>query len=105
MKKLFICIALGGLMTSCYNSRVCVGNASFKEPNVKVKTVTNHHMIFGLVPGKNSKKVAKDYIGDKKDYIIINEQTFFNGFLGAITCGIYTPSITSFYIPAKDAGK
>ena len=42
------------------------------------------------------------YVGDRQKYAIKNHHTFLNGFLEVITCGIYTPSKTTFYVPINE---
>ncbi|WP_374163660.1 Bor family protein [Arcticibacter sp. MXS-1] len=74
------------------------------EPAVKVNSVKNHNLIFGLVPLTTGYD-AKKYVGDKTDYITQYQHTFVDGLLEAITFGIYNPTTTTFYVPLKDAGK
>lgn len=105
MKKLFMCVGFTLLMTSCFNTKVCVGNMKADDPAIKVNSVTNHQFLYGLIPGGNTKVDAKKYIGEKENYAIKNNWTFLNGFLGCITCGIYTPTTTTFYVPLDDLKK
>ncbi len=105
MKKVFICASFAFLMTSCFNTKVCVGNMKADDPSIKVNSVTNHHFLYGLVPGGKTKVDAKKYIGEKENYAIKNNWTFLNGFLGCITFGIYTPTTTTFYVPLDDVKK
>lgn len=102
MKKVFVCASLALLMTSCFNTKVCVGNMKVDDPAIKVNTVTNHHFLYGLIPGGKTKIDAKKYVGEKENYAIKNSWTFLDGFLGWLTCGIYTPTTTSFYVPLND---
>lgn len=48
MKRLLFCALLALFMSSCYNSRVCVGNVKADDPTVKVNSVTNHHFYMGF---------------------------------------------------------
>lgn len=59
MKKVFICASFAFLMTSCFNTKVCVGNMKADDPSIKVNSVTNHHFLYGLVPGGKTKVDAK----------------------------------------------
>ena len=51
MKRLFACALLSLLLSSCYNARVCVGNVQKNDPVVKVNSVMNHHLLYGLMWG------------------------------------------------------
>ncbi len=101
MKNLLIVVLLLG-MTSCYNSRVCVGNATSKTPVVEVYSVKNHHLLYGLIPIGNNNLEAVDYIGGREDYVVKNNWTFVDGLLSLVTCGIYTPTTTTFYVPIDE---
>ena len=105
MKKLFVCVSIALLMTSCYNTKVCVGNMKADDPAIKVNSVTNHHFLYGLIPGGKTKLDAKKYVGERENYSVKNRWTFLNGFLGCITWGIYTPTTTTFYVPLDDVKK
>lgn len=103
MRKVLACVTVVLMMTSCYNTKVCVGNVTPEEAVVKVNSVTNHHFLYGLIPGGKTNIEAKKYVGERKNYVIKNNQTFLNGFLSCITCGIYTPMTTTFYTPLDEA--
>lgn len=105
MKKLLFCLVLALSMSSCYNSRVCVGDVKKDDPTVKVNSVTNHHFLYGLIPGGKTKIEASKYIGKRKNYVVKNNWTFLNGFLGCLTMGIYTPTTTTFYVPIDEVSK
>lgn len=105
MKRLLFCALLALFMSSCYNSRVCVGNVKADDPTVKVNSVTNHHFLYGLIPGGKTKIEASKYVRERKNYVVRNNWAFLNGFLGCLTCGIYTPTTTTFYVPIDDVSK
>ncbi len=86
--------------TSCYTSKVANGNISITEATVKTNSQKNHFLLWGLVPLSKT-QVAKDYVGDKKDYTTETTWTFVDGFLNCITLGIYTPTTTNYYLPAS----
>ncbi len=99
-KKIFSgvgCMAMALLLSSCYSSTVSMGNMKPTDPAVHVATAHEPHFISGLVG--STKREAKNYIGDNKDYRIKQYQSFVDGFLGVITAGIYTPTTTKFYLP------
>ena len=98
MKKLFLgalCFCAVLSLESCYNSSVCVGNMKADDPSVCVNTVHNPHFVYGLIGHKKAE--AKKYVGEKKDYRIRHYQSFVDGLLSVITCGIYCPTTTEFY--------
>ena len=105
MKRLFACALLSLLLSSCYNARVCVGNVQKNDPVVKVNSVMNHHLLYGLIPVGNTKMEAKEYVGDAENYVIKDSWTFLDGFLNILTWGIYTPTTTTFYVPVNEMGK
>lgn len=53
----------------------------------------------------NNKIDDSDYIGNRKNYVVKNQQTFLNGFLSVITLGIYTPMTVSFEVPIDELGQ
>lgn len=48
---------------------------------------------------------AKKYVGERENYAVKYNWTFLNGFLNCITCGIYAPTTTTFYVPLADLEK
>jgi len=105
MKKLVVAVAVVLSLSSCYNARVCVGNVGLNDPVVKVNSVTNHHLLGGLIPVGNNKIKAETYIAGHENYVVKNSWTFLNGFLGTITLGLYTPTTTTFYLPISEMNK
>ncbi|MBQ2175257.1 MAG: Bor protein [Alphaproteobacteria bacterium] len=106
MKKFIVsaCMVCAALMLeSCYSSTVCVGNMKPETPAVKVNTKHNSHFIGGLIG--EGKARAKDYVEDAKDYKIVHQLTFLDYVLSSVTLGIYTPSTTKFYVPARSIKK
>ena len=105
MKKSFFfaisalcCVAL----TSCYNTRILVGNVEAKEPLVEINREWNHHLVYGLVPLNNATLNPAKYVNDAPNYVVKTNQSFLNGLVSCFTFGIYTPWQTAFYIPLKD---
>lgn len=88
-------------LTSCYTSRVANGNMSITEPTVQVNSQKNHFLLWGLLP-LGQTQVAKEFVGDKKDYTTETSWTFVDGLLNCITLGIYTPTTTTYYLPVGD---
>ncbi len=101
MKKTFICaLSLCAVMMlqSCYVQNVSVGmNAD--QPKTQVAKVKNHQFIGALIQPKQDR--VENYVKDTKSYTIKTKQTFWDGFFSGITMGIYTPSTTYYYVPAK----
>lgn len=102
--KVLLVAIVSVAMTSCYTSKVAVGNASVTASTIQINKVKNPSLIAGLVPLKGAYS-AKDYVGDKQNYVIKNQWTFVDGLLNCITFGIYTPTTTTFHIPVEDAKK
>ncbi len=92
------------LLSSCYNTRLLVGNVKAEEAVVEVAKVTNHHLIAGLIPLSNTDVNVSKYVPNAEDYVVKTNLSFINYLLAAITGGIYTPSQTTIYVPLKDAG-
>lgn len=102
MKKLIPLLGLILLLSSCYTSKVAVGNIKGDEPLVKVHTKKNHSIIFGLIPvGKNQVQHASSVVGEKTDYLLETQKTFVDGLLEWLTIGIYNPTTTSYYMPLE----
>ena len=91
------------LLTSCFQSSVCVGNMKRNQEGVLVAKEHNSHFIYGLV-GHNKMK-AKDYIENQPDYRIRTYHSFVDGLLQSITFGIYCPTTTEYYVPYDAAGR
>lgn len=102
MKKLLLLIATVTLLTSCYNTRVFVGNVKPKDPVVEVNSEWNHHLIVGLVPLANANVSPAEYLDGAQNYVVKTNTSFLNYIVSFVTFGIYTPTQTKFYIPLKD---
>ena len=90
VKMLTIVLASSMLLTSCYSYTSVVGDGA--QGN-KETTEWNHYVIFGLAPvGVSDSKVMAD---GATDYTIHTRQSFVNGLIGAVTFGIYTPTMTT----------
>lgn len=102
MKKIYyLCPLLLLLLTSCYNTKIAVGELPQNTPLLEVGSVWTNHFIYGLIPGNNASLNAKDYVGDNNSYIVKTSHPFIHQLVGALTLGIYTPSETKFYVPAS----
>ncbi|MBQ6063848.1 MAG: hypothetical protein IJK87_09515 [Prevotella sp.] len=93
---MFVCATM--MLSSCYVQEVNVGMAEYDQA-IQVAKVKNHQFIYGLAEKKTDK--AENYVQDTKHFRMKTMQTFWDGFLAGITCGIYTPSTTYYYKPAK----
>ena len=105
MKKVLLLMAMAIAMSSCFSTSVYVGEkATVGKRYKKVKSVMNHHFVYGLVPGPKSKIKAEDYMkADQLDnYVVKTRMRFIDGFLTCITYGIYTPTNTVFYVPEDE---
>ncbi len=102
ISKVLLVAIVSVAMTSCFTSKVAVGNASVTAPSVEINKVKNPSLIGGLIPLKEGYD-AKDYVGNKENYIIKNQWTFVDGLLHFVTFGVYTPTTTTFHVPLEDA--
>ena len=85
--KLSLIFGVAIMMTSCYTFTATVG----KGPQTGVKIVAhNHYLINGLAPISTAN--TNQLVGDSKDYSITVSHSFIDGFLKAITYGLYTPT-------------
>ena len=101
MRKTFVCaLSIGAMMMlqSCYVQNVSVG-MSEDEPARQVAKVKNHYFVDGLIQPK--KDEAKNHVKDVHHFRMKTKITFWDGFLAGITSGIYTPTTTYYYEPAK----
>jgi len=89
MKFLIGVLLLSFTLTSCYSHTFVIGDGPKSGETVEE---TNNFFLYGLIAGKVSdpQKMA----GDTKDFQVTEVMTFFDGFLAAITFGIYTPTTT-----------
>lgn len=101
MKKTIVCamsICAMMMLQSCYVQEVSVG-MSENEPVRQVAKVKNHYFIGGLIQPKQDE--AKNHVSNDKQFRMKTKTTFWDGFLSSITSGIYTPTTTYYYEPAK----
>ncbi|MGI6242800.1 MAG: Bor family protein [Prevotella sp.] len=92
-------------LSSCYSATTCVGTLKADDPAVEVNSVKNHHFLYGLIDGGNTKLEGSKYIGERKNYKVKKSTTFVDGLLEAITFGIYSPTTTAYYLPVEDVSK
>lgn len=102
-KFLLTSIVIVITFSSCFTTRVSVGDVSPNQPMMKVNSVWNHHILWGLIPLDNASMRADTYIGDRTRYVIQTNQSFLNQLVSACTFGIYTPTTTTFYLPTNKA--
>lgn len=102
LKFLLVGILITASLSSCYTTKVSVGDVSPQQPMVKINSEWNHHILWGLVPLGNASMRADDYVGDRKRYMIKTNQSFLNGLVRCLTLGIYSPTSTSYYVPLDD---
>jgi hypothetical protein len=102
MKKILVILAIAFIATSCYNTRIFVGNVKPNDPVKEVNKVWTHHFLFGLVPGNNAKMNPSEYVGGKSDYVVRTNMNFWNSIVGGVTIGIYTPTQTTYYLPINE---
>ncbi len=101
MKKTVLCaLGIGAMMMlqSCYVQNVSVG-MNPDEPMRQVAKVKNQQFIGGLV--QPTKDKADVHVSDTRHFTMKTKITFWDGFLTSLTCGIYSPSTTYYYEPAK----
>lgn len=101
MKKLLALVIVAVTATSCYSTRLIVGDVSPTEPLVEVNRVWNSHMIFGLVP-LDATMYTDEYARGYDNYVVKTYTSFLNGFIGVFTWGLYTPTETVYYIPLNE---
>ena len=86
------------MLQSCYVQNVSVG-MNQNEPKRQVAKVKNHQFIGGLFSPKSDK--AENHVTDTNHFTMKTKTTFWDGFFSGITSGIYTPTTTYYYEPAK----
>lgn len=90
MRMMAIVFASSMLLTSCFSYTSVVGEGAQGSNET---TEWNHYVIYGLAPvGVSDSKQMAD---GAENYTVNTKQSFVNGFLAAITFGIYTPTITT----------
>lgn len=94
-KHLFFAFLASMALTSCYCDKVFVGNVTPNDELVHVASARNAHFLTGLGVTKHD---VSEYIGNTKDYVIANKQTFGDMLLSNLTFSIYSPSTTKFYV-------
>lgn len=102
MKNILFLAFAAICLTSCFNSRILVGNIQPSDTVVEVNRQWNSHFLYGWIPGRDAKMNAEQYVGNAKNYMVKTNTTFANGLVSIITFGIYTPTQTKYYIPAMD---
>ena len=88
------------LLSSCYSSKVIVGDIDRNTRVEKVQSKKNHIFFYGLIPA-GSISYAEDYVDIDMPFVAKTRMTFVDGLLGTLTLSIYTPTTTTYYIPRK----
>lgn len=103
MRRNFFVLILSCLvLTSCYNTRIAVGDVSPTQPLIEINSHRNDILLYGLIPLSNASKRASEFVGNRENYVIRTNQTFINGLVSFFTFSIYTPTTTTYYIPIDD---
>lgn len=92
MKKIIIissCLLLAGSLSSCYVNKFNIGDGA--QSDIKVKK-WNHYLFGGLIPIGTADPVKM--AAGANDYTVIIKHNIPNMFVGMVTLGIYTPTIT-----------
>lgn len=87
------------MLSSCYCNKITVGNVKDREELVHVKSVHNPHVLGGLIVSHDK---ASFHLEGITDYVVETKTTFWDGFIGGITMGIYTPNTTKYYVPKSN---
>ena len=85
--QLVLLLAISILMTSCYTLTFSVGRGATRGD---VVTEKNHYLIGGLVPLRTCDPARM--AGGAANYTVTIQHNFIDGFLAALTGGIYTPN-------------
>lgn len=108
MKKIFLAASLFTValaLSSCYNTKLLVGDVTRTEPLVEVNKEWNHSVIYGLIPLDNATMKVEDYVSKAPNYVIKTNQSLLNMLVAGVTAGLYTPTQTIYYLPADEAGE
>lgn len=95
VKTIVAALASCALLSSCYCDKLTVGNVNPSDELVHVKSVRNAHVLGGLIVTHDK---AADQIQGVNDYVVESKMTLGDLIVGAITCGIYTPTTTKYYV-------
>ncbi|MEG2755747.1 MAG: hypothetical protein RR931_03965, partial [Mucinivorans sp.] len=80
MKKLILLLLLVASVSSCYNTRLYMGDVKKTDPVVKVNTQWNGHFLFGLVAGKNARtQDPSQFVNGASNYVVKTRTTFVDG--------------------------
>lgn len=99
MRKILLFVVVALLATSCYNTRVLVGNINTSQELRRVGSRWNGHLIGGLISLENARVHSQDWVHGYPDYMIKTNTNFWNLLVSGVTFGIYTPTQTTFYVP------
>lgn len=94
-KNLFLVAVTSALLTSCYCDKTFIGNVKPHDELVHIASSHNGHVISGAIVTKNN---VSQFVGDTKDYVIVNKRTFGDLLVSGLTVGIYTPTTTKYYV-------
>ncbi len=102
LRNLFIAVFMTFFLSSCFNTRIMVGDITATAPVQEVNKEWNHHLIYGLVPLDNANMNVKDYLPEGTEaYVVRTNRNFLQYLVSGLTFGIYTPTQTKYYTPIK----
>lgn len=106
MKKILMAATCALLLTSCFRTKLYVGNVRKADPIVEVgQEPMNAHFVAGLVAGRNATVETAEHVNDAENYVVQTNLSFVDLLIGSVTFGIYTPTQTKFYIKTDEIGK
>ncbi len=92
-------------LSSCFNTRLLVGDVTKNEPLIEVNKVWNHGVLWGLVPLDNATMKTAEFTDNAPNYVVKTNMSFLNMLVYGLTAGIYSPTQTKYYLPASEAAR
>lgn len=104
MKKLFTALVVVCTCCGCCGTRLYFGEAEPKTDYLQEveRRALVPHFVGGLVHLPSATMHVEDYVGEREDFVVKTNLSFFDAFLGNVTSGIYTPSQVKFYEAAPN---
>lgn len=87
--KVAVVLVIAISMASCYTVEMTVGTGPQTGLTIEKK---NHYVIGGLVALSTAN--IKEMAGNSKNYSVTISHTILDGFIAALTGGLYTPTTT-----------
>ena len=99
--KTKLVLGIGALLClpSCYCNKIAVGNVDPHEKLVHVASERNQHYLGGLFVSHSK---THPYVPGVENYVIETKHTFWDCVVALVTCSIYTPNTTKYYVPASN---